>query len=77
MAEDLSFEVRDAMGDVLLRAVGKKVELKLARGESVSGKIAAVGPNLVRVSELSGREFFDAIVSLDDVLAVVFRARDA
>lgn len=34
-----------------------------------------VAGNVVHLSELSGREFFDAVVSLDRVSAVVVRVR--
>lgn len=55
---------------------GKRVTLRLSAGEEMTGKVSAVSDDSVHLSELAGREFFDAVVALDDVVAVVYRARE-
>ena len=59
-----------------LRAAGKPVELVLKNGKSYAGRLGAVGDRGVVVTEIRGKEFFDAYVVLDDVSAVEVRARD-
>lgn len=53
--------------------VGKRVKVKLLSGQDLDGKVTKVGTQAVTLSELSGMEFFDATVRLDQVAAVIVR----
>ena len=76
VAEDkIGFTPTDTPATVLKRNEGQKVELRLKSGEKFSGKIAAVGDKAVHVAELTGQEFYDAVISLDDVSAVIIRTK--
>lgn len=55
---------------------GKRVTLVLASGTELSGKLTAVDKDTATLAELSGKEFFDAVVDLDHVQALVYRTRD-
>jgi hypothetical protein len=44
---------------------GAEVELTLANGKSYRGKLGSVGDHSVIVSELSGKEFYDALIKLE------------
>ena len=55
---------------------GKKVSLRLQAGEDITGKVVSVEGSTVHLTELSGREFFDAVVEIDDVSAVIYRAKE-
>ena len=76
-AQDAKLEVRsgDVVKTVLERQVGKRVGLVLTTGPELSGVVTAVGDHVVHISELSGREFLDAVIPLDRISAVVIRAR--
>ena len=52
---------------------GKKVTLRLAGGEELSGVLAATSPVTVKVTELSEREFYEAVVRIDAIQAVIVR----
>lgn len=70
------FEEQDTMANVLKRLEGKGVRLRLAgSGEEVIGKLQKVGKELAYLSDLSGREFFDAVVRIDQVSAVSVQVR--
>jgi hypothetical protein len=70
------FEEQDTMSAVLKRLEGKTVRLRLAGGaDEVVGKLQKVGKELVHLSDLSGREFFDAVVRIDQVAGVSVQAR--
>lgn len=72
----MQLEERDTLAAVLKRLEGKHVRLRLAgSGEELSGKLAKVGQELVQLSDLAGREFFDAVVRIDQVAAVVVQTR--
>jgi hypothetical protein len=74
-ADKIGFTPTDTPATVLKRNEGQKVELRLKSGEKLSGKVSAVGDKAVHVSELTGQEFYDAVVSLDDVSAVIIRTK--
>jgi hypothetical protein len=60
--------------ELLSSHLGKQVELRLKSGDKISGKVAEVGATFVHVTALTGQEFFDAAVVIQDISAVVFRA---
>ena len=76
-ADDVKPNVKspNALQETLEALTGKSVALKLKNGEEVSGKLAEVGPAAVHVSELKGMEFFDAVVSVSEIAAVVYRVK--
>jgi hypothetical protein len=45
-------------------------------GEELTGMVKHVTPYGVQLSELAGKEFFDAIMRLDQISAVIYRARN-
>lgn len=65
----------DAMKSLLEQHVGKRVKVKLCSGQDVEGKVVKVGSHAVQLTELVGMELFDATVKLNDVAAVIVRAR--
>ncbi|KAA0254121.1 MAG: hypothetical protein EDX89_11475 [Acidobacteria bacterium] len=72
----MQIEKTDTLASVLERLEGKAVRLRLAgSGEELSGKLTVVGKDVVQLSELSGREFFDAVVRVDQIAAVVVQTR--
>lgn len=76
-AEEGGLGVADgtSVRDVLAKQVGKSVTLRLQGGEELSGKVQTVGKELVVLSPVTGRDFFDAAVRVDSVAAVLVRVR--
>jgi hypothetical protein len=64
-----------SLKDNLAANVGKRVSLVISTGESVEGTIEKIGDHFVLISKLSGKDFYDALVRIDEVKAVVYRAR--
>lgn len=70
------FEDRDTMATVLKRLEGKTVRLRLVGGgEEVVGKLLKVGDELAHLADLAGREYFDAVVRIDQVAAASVQVR--
>lgn len=65
----------DAIKHTLELQIGKRVKVKLESGQDLEGKVAKVGSHAVQLTELSGMEFFDATVKLDEIAAVIVRVR--
>ncbi len=65
----------DAIKSALEQQVGKRVKIKLESGQDVEGRVAKVGSHAVQLAELTGMEFFDATVKLEEIAAVIVKVR--
>ena len=76
-AQDTKLEVRspDTVKTVLDRLVGKRVSLVLTTGPELSGVVSVVGDKVVMLTDLTNREFFDGVVSMEHIAAVIVRTR--
>lgn len=76
-AEELPSDVNaaDTIKHTLELQVGKKVKMKLSSGQELEGKVLKVGSNGVHLTELTGMEFFDAVIRLEGIDAVIVRVR--
>lgn len=76
----LAAEVRVVGGDtfesVLMGHINKRVTVRLRSGQEMTGTVRAVTARLVHLGAISGREYFDAVISADAIEAVVIRIRD-
>ena len=61
----------------LEQMIGKSVTLKLSSGEELGGKVGKVGAEAVQITEISGKEFYDALIPLNNIVAVIVRARNS
>ena len=67
------FSKNDSMFSLLTRQTGQSVQLVLNSGEKFGGKVADIGGGFVYLTALTGQEFYDAVIKLDDISAVVVR----
>ncbi len=76
--EAAKFEIKanSTMREVLAERTGKRATLRMQSGEDIEGTIVLVGNGLVHVSRLAGKDFFDAVVNIDRISAVIVRVRD-
>jgi hypothetical protein len=75
---DKSIQVQDqdSMASVLKRLEGRTVKIRLAgAGEELTGKLQKVGKDVAHLTDLAGREFYDAVVRIDHVAAVSVQVR--
>jgi hypothetical protein len=71
----ISVSTPDAMKAALTQLVGKSVTLRLTSGESIAGIVEEVGPSALRLGQLVGKEYFAAVIQLEGVLGVEYRAK--
>ena len=76
-AEDQVIDLNspEVIRHTLEQQAGKRVRLKLVSGQDLEGKVSRVGSQAVVVTELSGMEFFDATVRIDQIASVIVRVR--
>ncbi len=61
------------MKEALVALKNERVTLTLESGGEIEGKVTMVGDSVVYITQLNGKVFFDAVVSLDKINAIVFR----
>ncbi len=76
-AEELQPDVNaaDTIKQTLDQQIGKRAKVKLRAGQELDGKVLRVGSNGVHLAELTGMEFYDAVIRLEAIDAVIVRAR--
>jgi hypothetical protein len=75
MAQNTQIDLNnaDSMRQAIEQHTGKRVKLKLLSGQDVEGVVSKIGSHAVSLTELTGMEFFDATIRLDQVAAVIVR----
>ncbi len=74
-AQALAVGPSDTVVKVLAAQAGKRVTLKLGPGDEITGVVKLVTPDVVHLSEIAGREFFDAVIDTKHVVAVIVRVK--
>ncbi len=77
-ADEAKFELKVSatMRDILAERTGKRTTLRLSSGEDIEGTVTMVGNGLVHVSKLTGKDFYDAVIEIDRISAVIMRVRE-
>src|SRR3954451_8506929 len=71
----IELQTGDTIPAILQRSAGQTVELRMKSGEKIGGKIDKASDKLVYLSQVTGAEYFDAVVDMSDVAAVIVRAK--
>ena len=71
----IDLQANDTMRTVLERQVGQTVDLRMKSGEKIGGKLQKVSDKLAHLTQLTGAEFYDAVVDIDAIGAVAVRAK--
>lgn len=75
-AAELQVGASDSIESVLAAQKGQRVSVRVSSGQELTGVVRMVNARVVQLGGLSGREFFDAVVPLTAVEAVMVRVRD-
>ena len=76
VAEDISIKAGDTLQSLLEVQKGKKVTVRLLSGEELTGRVKTVSKELLQLGELSGKEYFDAIIDIPKISAMVIRTKE-
>jgi len=74
--EGVSYNVNSSLVDNLKSLVGRKIYVTLDSGKTVAGFLKEVGDHLIHLEKLDGREFFDALIRIEDINAIETRFRN-
>lgn len=73
---ELRVAATDSVETVLAAQKDKRVTVRLRSGQEITGTVRNVSGKLVQLGAVTGREFFDAVVPLEAVEAVLVRTKD-
>ena len=73
---ELDLNSPDSIRLNLEKFAGERVTLSLIGGGELQGVVSKIGTTTLYIAELTGREFFDALVRLDHVSAVTVKMRN-
>jgi hypothetical protein len=66
----------DTVQSVLAANKGARVSVRVRSGQELTGIVREVNGRVVHLGALAGREFFDAVVALEAVDAVIVRTKE-
>jgi hypothetical protein len=72
---DEGFKTGTTIRNILTDSAGKRVGARLDSREELEGTVTSFGDQLVLISKLSGRDYFDAYVGIDRISAVIVKTR--
>jgi len=76
LAQEASIGPNDSIQSVLAAQKGKRVTVRLrGGGQELTGVVRDANTRAAVIGALAGREFFDAVVALDAVEAVIVRTK--
>jgi hypothetical protein len=73
--EGVSYNPNASMADNLKSLTGKRVVVTLNSGKAFTGNVKEVGNHLVHLEKLEGKEYFDALILIQDISAIDTRFR--
>jgi len=74
--EGMSYNVNSSLADNLKSLVGKTVYVTLDSGKIFTGLVKEVGNNLIHLEKLEGKDFFDALIRIENISAIDARFRN-
>lgn len=75
--EGIKFETGASMADNIKTFTGKDVVVHLKSGKTVQGYVKSVSNTLLHVEKLAGgRDFYDALIRVEDISAIEAKFRD-
>ncbi len=74
--EGAQYNVNTALNANLKALTGKNVEISMSSGQKIQGTIKVVGEQLLHIEKIQGKEFNDALIKIDNIVAVETKFRE-
>jgi hypothetical protein len=71
----MKINIHESVKDLLARHKGKHIIIRLNSGQDLEGELEEIGDHVLHMTELAGMEFYDAVVRLETVAALIVRTR--
>ena len=74
--EGVSYNVNASLADNLKSFIGKKIYVTLDSGKTFAGFVKEVGNHLMHLEKLDGKDFFDALLRIENISAIDTKFRN-
>lgn len=74
--EGIKYDMSLSLVDNLKSLMGKNVFIHLNSGKTLQGNVKAVGNGLVHVEKLTGKDFYDALIRIEEICAMEVKFRE-
>jgi hypothetical protein len=74
--EGANFNTSLSLADNLKIYNGKNVFIHLKSGTTLQGYVKAIGNNVVHLEKLAGKDFYDALIRIDEICAMEGKFRE-
>jgi hypothetical protein len=74
-AQEVAVSPNDTLQSVLIAQKGKRVTVRTSGGQELTGTVREATGRLVVLGAVTGREFFDAVLPLEAIEAVLIRTK--
>ena len=74
--EDVKFDMSLSLVDNLKSFMGKNIFIHLNSGNTLQGNVKAVGNGLVHLEKLTGKDFYDALIRIEEISAIEAKFRE-
>lgn len=74
--EGAKFDTAASLIDNIKIYMGKDVIVHLRSGKTLQGYVKSIGDHLLHLEKLAGRDFYDALVRIEDISAIEAKFRD-
>lgn len=74
--EGVKLDTSVSMADNLKAYVGKDVTVHIRSGKTMQGYVKSVGNGLIHVEKIAGRDFYDALIRIEEISAIEVKFRD-
>ena len=74
--EGSKFDLSLSLVDNLKSYTGKNVFIHLNSGKTLQGYVKAVGNGLVHLEKLTGKDFYDALIRIEEICAMEAKFRE-
>ena len=74
--EGTAFDTAVSLADNIKVFTGKDVFVHLRSGKTIQGYVKTVGNSLLHLEKLAGRDFYDALIRVEDITAIEAKFRD-
>jgi len=75
-AQEVKVGASDSFETLISAQKGKRVTLRTRSGGELTGVVRSVTPKYVHLGALAGRDFFDAVIALETLEAVIVRTKE-
>ena len=74
-AQGLGISAADTLHTVAAAQKGKRITVRLRSGQEITGTVTGHTERLIVLAEVANREFFDAVIAVDAIEAVLVRTK--